>query len=324
MKSCLLSLIAFAFFFSACTQQNEEDKNRTKVAGIVFQEDQFFRLIQFGMKDAANSAQAELLLGTSANKPDKEIQLVNTYLARKVDAIVISPLSKNASIAALKRAHEAGAKIITYNTTIDSPIPAAFIESDPEDLGAQTGEVAVKYIIEHLGGKAKVAILAFKSQAPEQSEARTRGFKQKIKQLPGVEIVAEQDAWLAEMAVKKAGDILTAHPEVNIIWAANEGGTVGSVMAVKNAGKTGKVAVFGTDTSEQLISFLLSEQNILQAITGQQPFRIGGMAIQAALKVLKGEKVEKKVSIPGVLLSRQDKEKILKFKEELKSLIGKG
>ena len=45
------------------------------------------------MQDAADKAGVELLLANSANKLDKEIQLVNTYIARGVDAIVISPLS---------------------------------------------------------------------------------------------------------------------------------------------------------------------------------------------------------------------------------------
>ena len=109
----------------------------------------------------------------------------------------------------------------------------------------------------------------------KQSTQRVSGFKQELTQLPGVQIVAEQDAWLAEQAVKKAGDILTAHPEVNVIWAANEGGTVGAVMAVKNSGRAGKVLVFGTDTGEQLAEFLLNDDDILQAVTGQRPFEIG-------------------------------------------------
>jgi hypothetical protein len=48
-------------------------------------------------------------------------------------------------------------------------------------------------------------------------------------------------------------------PDLDAIWAANEGGTAGAVIAVKNAGKAGKVAVFGTDMSEQLARFLLEE-----------------------------------------------------------------
>ena len=320
----LAASVSLGFFLlvMSCAKQGEREAS-IKIAGIVFQEDQFFRLVQFGMQDAAREGDAELLQGNSANKPDKESQLVNTYLARKVDALIISPLSMKASVAALKKAHDRGVLVVTYNSTIEGDIPTAYIESDQADLGARTGRAAIRYIQEKLAGKAKVAILAFKSQVPEQSMARSEGFKNEVTQLPGVEIVAEQDAWLAEMAVRKAGDILTAHPDVNIIWAANEGGTVGSVMAVKNSGKAGKVAVFGTDTSEQLISFILSENNILQAVTGQRPFEIGSLAVESALKILKGETVDRKVSIPGVLLSREDPEAVRAFRSRLQQQISR-
>ena len=329
MKKTIL-VIAIVFIccvvLTGCAKKDAgtEEADKPKIAGIVFQEDQFFRLVLFGMRDAAEKNGAEFFEANSLNKPDKEIQLVNTYIARGIDAIVISPLSRTASKAAMKRAHDKGVKIITYNSTIDGDIPAAYIASDQFDLGAQSGRAAAKYITEKLGGKAKVAILAYRSQVPEQSDQRSGGFKSEVTKLPGVEIVAEQDAWLAEMAIKKVGDILTANPDVNIIWAANEGGTVGSVMAVKNSGKAGKIAVFGTDTSEQLIGFLLSADNILQAIAGQKPYEIGTMGVEAALKALKGQAVEKQVVIPAFVLSRDDVKGVIKFKLELQELMNKG
>jgi ABC-type sugar transport system substrate-binding protein len=300
------------------TKQKEQPKKR--IAGIVFQEDQFFRLVLFGMRDAATKNGAELLEANSDGKPDKEVQLINTYIANNVDAIVISPLSARASLSALNRAHEKGIVIVTYNTTIESDAPASFVESDQSDLGAKTGQAARAYVENKLGGKAQVAIISGRSQIPEQANMRISGFQNEITKLPGVKIVADQDAWLAEQAVKKVGDILTANPNVNIIWAANEGGTVGAVMAVKNAGKAGKVAVFGTDNSEQLSNFLLDDDHILQAVTGQRPFDIGSKAVEAAVSVMKGQQVEKKVSLPGVLLSRERPEEVKQFKEHLKQL----
>jgi len=301
----------------------ESPKARYKIAGIVFQEDQFFRLVQIGMKDAAAAYGVELLEGNSDNKPDKEIQLVNTYITNKVDAIVIAPLSATASVAALKRAHEKGIKIIIHNNTLESDVVSAAIESDQRDLGAESGIAARKYIEEKLNGKAKIAVLAFKSQLPEQSNARSDGFKSEVTKLPGVEIIAEQDAWLPEMAIKKAGDILTANPGVNIIWSANEGGTVGSVMAVKNAGKAGRVAVFGTDITDQLMAFLLSDDNILQAVTGQRPFDVGYRAVESAVKILNNEVFEQKIIMKGVLLTREDPRAVREFQIKYKELVEK-
>jgi len=328
MKKTIL-VIAIVFIccvvLAGCAKKDAgtEEADKPKIAGIVFQEDQFFRLVLFGMRDAAEKNGAEFFEANSLNKPDKEIQLVNTYIARGIDAIVISPLSRTASKAAMKRAHDKGVKIITYNSTIDGDIPAAYIASDQFDLGAQSGRAAAKYITEKLGGTAKIAIIACRSQVPEQSDQRCGGFKSEVTKLPGVEIVAKQDAWLAEMAIKKVGDILTANPDVNIIWAENEGGTVGSVMAVKNSGKAGKIAVFGTDTSEQLISFLLAENNILQAIAGQKPYDMGKMSVEAALNAIEGKPVDKSVVIPAFVLNRNDPVGVKEFEADLKELMGK-
>jgi ABC-type sugar transport system substrate-binding protein len=314
----MLFLAAGLSLFSCSTKQKEEPKKR--IAGIVFQEDQFFRLVLFGMRDAARKHGVELLEANSNNRPDKEVQLINTYIANKVDVIAIAPLSAKSSVSALERARDKGITVITHNMTLESDVAAASIESDQFDIGASTGKAARAYIESKLGGKAKVAILAFQSQLPEQSSMRTNGFKSEISKLPGVTIVSEQDAWLAEQAVKKVGDILTANPDVRVIWSANEGGTVGAVMAVKNAGKAGKIAVFGTDTSEQLAGFLLDDADILQAITGQRPFEIGSMAVESAVKVLKGENVEKNVSLPGFLLTREKPDEVKQFKERLTEL----
>ncbi|MCX5771001.1 MAG: substrate-binding domain-containing protein [Candidatus Hydrogenedentes bacterium] len=297
---------------------------KIKLAGIVFQEDQFFRLVLFGMRDAAKKAGVELLEGNSMNKPEKEIELINAYIARKVDAILISPLSAKGSITALKLASDKGIKIIAHNTPIESDVPAAYIECSADDLGAQTGKVARKYVEEKLGGNAKLAVIEFKSLVPEQSDARVNGFKRQLEGLTGVQVVAEQDAWLPEQAVKRVGDILTAQPDINIIYAANEGGTIGAVMAVKNAGKAGQVVVFGTDSSEQLLSFLRSDDNILQCTTSQRPAEVGAMAVEFALKVLKGEPVQPHVQMTGICLRRDDPAGLAAFEQTLKQWMGRG
>lgn len=325
MGIAALMIAALVAGCSAPKPQKKADdgKPKRRIAGIVFQEDQFFRLVLFGMRAAAKDAGVELLEGNSYNKPEKEIELVNTYVAQGVDAILISPLSKTGSVAALKPAKEKGIVVIAHNTPIAGDIHAAYIESSAFDLGVQTGNAARKYITEKLGGKAAMAIIAFKSLISEQSNERTNGFKSRIADLPGVKIVAEQDAWLPEQAVKRVSDILTANPEINVIWSANEGGTIGSVMAVRNAGKAGKVVVFGTDSSEQLIGFLKSPENILQAVTSQRPVEVGRMAVEDALKVLDGKPVEKHVQMKGILLDRQDPAGLDEFERKLKEWIGR-
>jgi len=314
-----LCILAGLLLPGGCGRRTEES-GKPKVAGIVFQEDQFFRLVQYGMQAAADKYGVELLLANSSSLLDKEISLIDTYIVSKVDAIVISPLSMKSSIPALKRAHDSGIKVITYNTTISEDLAESFIESDQIDLGASTGEAVRTYIEGELDGKAKLAMIECKVRAPEQCGMRSDGFMEGLGELAGVQIVAKQDASLAPRAADIVESILTAHPELDIIWSGNEGGTVGAVTAVRNCGKAGDVVVFGTDMSEQLGSFLLADDNVLQAVTGQKPFEIGFMAVEAAARVLKGEPVEKKVRLPGVLFARERPDEVEAYVGRLREL----
>jgi len=287
------------------------------IAGIVFQQDQFFRALQIGMQAAAKKAGYELLEANSESKPDKEQSLINTYISRGVDAIIISPIGESASAPALKRAADAGIKVVTYNSTVKGDIATAFLNSSQTQIGETTGVEAAKFIKEKLGGKAKIGVLQFKSLLPEQSGARVNGFLSKVKG-DGVDIVADQDAWLAEKAVAVAGDIITANPDINIIFAANEGGTVGAVQAVRNAGKQGKIFVFGTDGSEQLANFLLAEDDVLQAVTAQKPYEMGVLSVETAIAAIEGKPVEKTIIVPVQGLSRTDPAGVKAFAESLK------
>ncbi|WP_201401099.1 substrate-binding domain-containing protein [Kaistia sp. 32K] len=293
-----------------------------QIAGIVFQQDQFFNGIESGMKSAAKKSGVELLLANSDSKPEKEQSLVDTYVTRGVKAIVISPISPKGSEQALRRASEKGVKIIAYNTfNLGWDFVDADLSSNQADLGRTTGEAAAKYIKEKLGGKAKIATLGFRALGAEVSDLRTNSFLEAAKAGGNeITVVAQQDGWLAEKAVAVAGDLITANPDINILYGANEGGTVGSVQAVRNAGKQGNIVVFGIDGSEQLANFLLDDDNVLQAVTAQQPFVMGSQALDAAVAILDGKPVDKTANVKVLGLTRTDPEAVQAFKKEWKSL----
>lgn len=316
-----LSGVALAVTLMAGAAAPAMAQDDITIAGVVFQQDQFFRTIQLGMNAAADAAGVELLEGNSNSQPEEEISLIDTYIARGVDAIVISPVSAVASIPALMRARDRGIHIVTYNSNVDdTSIPVSYLNSAQRDLGNSTGQMAAEFVANELGGEANIATLGFRALLPEISADRVDGFIEEVEQGNSINIVSQQDAWLAENAVRVAGDIITANPDLNIIYAANEGGTVGAVQAVRNAGKEGEIFVFGVDGTEQLVSFLLDDDNVLQAVTAQQPFVMGEMAVNAAIAAINGEETEEAVIVPVLGLSRTDRAAVEDFQEYLQSL----
>ena len=280
-----------------------EPAKKLTIAGVVFQSDTFMQTVQAGMKAAADKAGVEMIMGNTENKLDKEASMIDDYITRKVDAIVITPISADGSIAALKKAKDAGITIICFNTCVnDKTIPSGFLVTKNDDLGDKSGAAAVKFITEKLGGKAKVGML--NCDQFEGCPPRKAGFLAQLKALPGVEVVADQAGWLADKAQPVSEAMLQANPNINILWAANEGGTVAHANAVKTLGLGGKVFVFGTDMNNQMGQMLQAGDDILQGVTGQAPYQMGYDSLNAALGVLGGKAAEAVTNTPTIYFGR--------------------
>jgi simple sugar transport system substrate-binding protein/ribose transport system substrate-binding protein len=282
------------------------------IAGVVFQSDTFMQTVQAGMQAAADKAGVGILLGNTDNKLDKEASMIDDYITRKVDAIVITPISADGSSAALKKAKDAGIKVICFNTCVSAAgVSSGYLVTKNEDLGTKSGQAAVKFINEKLGGKAMIGIL--NCDQFEGCPPRKTGFLAQVSKLSGVKVVADQAGWLADKAQPVAEAMLQAHPDINVLWSANEGGTVGWANAVKTLGLQGKVFVFGTDMNNQMGQMLQSADNVLQGVTGQAPYQMGYDALNTALDVLAGKQVAALTNTPTIYFGRGDDVMIKKF-----------
>jgi len=291
------------------------------IAGVVFQDDQFMNSMVKGFTDAGAKYGVKVLTANTNNDQSKEAELIQTYIAQGVNGIAIAPLSKDASIANLKEAASKGIKVAITNMSISDPsFLAGGFTSDDRSNGKIVGDAAAQFIKDTLGGTAKVAIVDFDDQLPDQSKARYGGFEDGLK-AAGVNytVVAHQSAHLQDDALAKTTDILTANPDVQVIFACNEGGTIGAAMAVKQAGLAGKVYVFGYDGSDQLTSMILSGDNILLGTVAQDPYSQGFRAVEALAKALKGETVAemgKMTIVPGTYLGVSDLDGVRKWRQD--------
>ncbi len=284
------------------------------IAGVVFQSDTFMQTVQAGMQEAADNNDVELILGNTENDLTKESAMIDDYITRGVDAIVITPISADGSLAALKKAKEAGITIVCFNTCVsEEGIADAFLVTKNEDLGRKTGEAAVAFIENELGGEAVIGML--NCDQFEGCPPRKAGFLEMVNEMPGVEVVADQAGWIADDAVTVSEAMLQANPDINLLWAANEGGTVGHALAVKSSGLAGEAFVFGTDMNDQMAQMLQSDDNILQGVTGQAPYQMGYDALLTTLDVLAGESVEYNQNTPTIFFGRGNDALIERFVE---------
>jgi len=321
----IIVMVLSACKSSATTEAPEESAPVTEsdltIAGVVFQDDQFMNSMVQGFVDAGEKYGVKVVTANTNNDQAKETELIQTYMAQGVSGIAIAPLSKDASIATLKEASDQGIQVAITNMSISDPsFLAGGFTSDDRSNGKIVGENAAKFIQEELGGTAKVAIVDFDDQLPDQSKARYGGFEDGLK-AAGVEytVVAHQSSHLQEDALAKVTDMLTANPDIQVIFACNEGGTIGAAMAVKQAGKGGQVYVFGYDGSDQLTSMILSGDNILIGSVAQDPYSQGYRAVEALAKALTGETVAEMGAmtiVPGTYLGIIDLDAVKKWRTD--------
>lgn len=276
---------------------------------IMLQGDEYFRNIEMGLQAAVEADGGTVISANSSNDPGTEAAAVQNMIQRQVSALLIQPVSADASVASMKLAAEAGIPVICYGNcggaTADPALVKGLAQSDNTALGTATGEAAAEYIKAKLGGSAKVGILNCDSAA-ETCKLRKAGFKKALEDA-GVtaDYVADQEGYLADKATPVATNMLSANPEINLLWASNEGGTVGLVTAVHSSGA--KVAVFGTDISQQIAEFVLADDDILQATTGQDPVGTAETAYAMAKNAIAGtanDPLEK--LLPGITYNRAD------------------
>ena len=282
------------------------------VAGVVFQDDQFMKTMVKGYTDAGAKCGIKVVTANTDNDQAKEAELIQTYIAQGVNGIAIAPLSQDASIANLKDAASKGIKVAITNLNLkgDPSFLAGGYTSDDATNGKIVGTNAAKFIKDNIKGDVNIGQVDFDDQVKEQSQARWSGFFAGLDEA-GVKYkkVASVSSHLQDDALTKVSDMLTAHPEINVIFSANDGSTIGATTAVKQAGKAGKVFVFGYDGGDQQTSMILSGDNILQGVVAQDPYNQGYKAVESLCLTLQSQPnpdAGKITVVPGTYLGTTD------------------
>lgn len=306
-------VVVVALFAAACgsssgSGSDASGKKGLKIGLIMLQGDTYYQGIQSGLEAAVKADGGSVTTGLSNNDPATEAQVAQNMIQSKVDAILMQPAGGDASIATMKAIKNAGITLICYGNCTDAALDPAnadgVIQSDNTALGTATGQVAVKYFQSKNLTSPKIAVL--NCDIASACKLRKAGFKKALADAGiNADYVTDQEAYLADKATPVAGDILTAHGDIDAFWASNDGGTVGATVAVKQAGK--KVPVFGTDISTQLAKMLLDADNILQVTTGQDPVKTAQGAYEMAKTVHGGGTVNPhEVELGGILYDRAD------------------
>jgi ribose transport system substrate-binding protein len=251
---------------------------------------QFWQAVNAGADKAAAEFNVDITFEGPESEAmvDKQVEMVQAALDKKPAALCLAALDSKALVPLLERAKSEGIPVVGFDSGVDSDIPVATAATNNVAAAA----LAADKMVELMGGPGEVAIIAH-DQTSRTGIDRVAGFTDQIKaKYPEVTIVATQYGAGDQLkSTDLAKAIIQAHPNLKGFFGANEGSIIGVLNAVKEMGKEGQIVVIGYDSGKQQMDAIKAGTEA-GAIT-QDPIGIGYKCVEAAVKTLNGEKVDK-------------------------------
>lgn len=249
---------------------------------------------QFGVNVVWNGPAQETEYG-------RQVQIVDSMVARHVDGIAIAAAERKALVPPIDRAVAAGIPVTVFDSGVDATNYLTFLATN----NFEGGQMGARELGRLLGGKGTAAMVM---HAPGSGSTmdRERGFDEIMKaEFPQIQIVARQYGMSDRAkAMTAAENILTAHPDLNGIFASSEPSSVGTALAIKSRGATGKVKFVAFDSSESMIDDM--KAGVIDAMVVQDPFKMGFEAVKTLVDKLHGITPPKQMDLSARLIQRAD------------------
>ena len=264
--------------------------------------EEFMVMLQGAMElQLKNYDNVKLIINDAESQSDKQASQLDSFVAQKVDAVIISPVDADALASAVKTVTDAGIPVITCSADVSGDQGQVWVGSSNEN----GGEIEMCYVAEQLGGKGKIAVLRGPLGAFAE-QGRFAGYETVLEEYPDIEIVFDQTGnWQREEAMSLIENLLTAGTELDAIVCQNDGMALGALEAVKAAGKKDEIIITGIDAIVDALDSIKGGE--LDATCFQDAIGQGTNALDMAVKAAKGESIER-MDIPFELVTKENVE----------------
>ncbi len=266
----------------------------------------FFLDMQRGAREAADRLGVELVVQAAERELDveKQMQIVENLIQTGVSALCLTPSGSREIVSAIAKANRAGIPVVVVDTRVDAAAATAagltlvtFVGSD----NYQGGRIAGEFLVGKSGGTAKVAILEG-IPGHETGDSRLRGFRDAIAASPGITVLASQPAnWERDQGFTVFQNMLQAHRDLDTVFACNDLMALGAIEAIAAAGRTGRIRVIGYDALDDARKAIAEGR--MDASVAQSPDEMGRLAVESAVKAMRGEAVPPEQSVAITLVT---------------------
>ena len=240
----------------------------------------------------ANAAKSEYNVDLTVLGPETEedYEAQNDYIRQGVadgaDAIVFSAISYTKNAAAIDEAAAAGVKVVVIDSDVNSEGVVARLGTDNVQAGRMSARAALETELETI-----VVGIVNCDVETQNCQERERGFRSamaadaRVQEIYTVNVPTDD-----KLAKQAAEELLTEHPEINVLVGFNEPLAVGTALAVEELGLNNQVIEVAFDTNPVCVELL--QKGAVSALIVQNPYAMGYLGVEKAWQSLQGQRFD--------------------------------
>ncbi len=278
-----------------------------KIGVAMALQDTFLTILKNGTMDAAKKAGATVQVEDAQNDVGKQLSQIQNLIAQKVDAIIVNPVDTDATPKITKMVSDAKIPLVYVNRKpVDFeklPAGVAFVASDER----VSGTLQTQHVCKLLKGKGDVLVL-MGELSNEAARTRTKDIEEVVatKECSGMKIVDKREGkWDRTQGQDIVTNWLSSGVKFDAIIANNDEMAIGAINALKASKKwTAQSIVAGIDATPDALASMKAgdlKVTVFQNAAGQ-----GSGAVDAALKLIKKQPVERFVNVPFELVTPEN------------------
>ncbi|MCM1506781.1 MAG: substrate-binding domain-containing protein [Ruminococcus flavefaciens] len=304
------ALTASLAFSGGCGKDDDEDY----IAVVSKSLDQYWDATKKGVEDAGEEMKIKVTYDASEKEDvTAQVKYVNKAISNKADVIVIAPVEDTDELAeALKKAQSNGINVITIDSDVREEVRSSCISTN----NTYGGAIAGRKMSEILGGHGNIGII---THIPTSSTAieRKGGFISQIE-----EYNAEAGEDVLNILATESGDgdiqkskeaalkIIKDNPDIDAIYATNQGSTIGACLAVDELGKADSIQIIGFDSFNKGDGFesaeSYTESGVLDGFIVQNPYNMGYLGVRYAKDIINGQTISTAIDTGATLVTKDN------------------
>lgn len=266
------------------------------------------------IKQEAAKRGIRLQFSDAQQKQENQIKAIKSFVAQKVDAIILAPVVETGWEPALQEAKLSKIPVILVDRGVDVADESLYTTLIASDF-VEEGRMAARWLAKKTAGKCNIVELQGTPGAAPAID-RKKGFEEVIKHYPGMKIIKSQTGDFTRSGGKQVMEafIKAEGSRIQAVYAHNDDMALGAIQAMEAAGmKPGReVIVISIDGVRAAFEAMIAGK--LNATVECNPL-LGPAAFDAVEKAVKGEPLPKKTVVKDRLFEMENAAKDIKTRE---------